>query len=413
MEVERALKNIHILNELSPQDPLYVARPDDSMLRIARLLKGKSRQQKVLLAGQHGCGKTTELLRLSDMLKNDYFVVVSGVRELRELGDPVDIEFLFVLLRALTNPIRSLDSSNNITFDRVFSRLKQIGIRDFEAKFSIMGIELSTSRQSKHRDITMARESAIRNELHAFRSELLDTVNSVIKHLEELRQLPLLIIIDDMEKLDYAQVRKLFHDYSGLLSRMPCAVVYTVPPWLLFESDLSQRLNEEFHSFDMANVPIASPERRIQRNGFDFLISVVRSRIGRSWLWEGNARRILAMASGGHLRQCLKLFSSSLLFSLENSERKVSIDDARRAIQDGERDFARILTFDEREMLKTVARTKDYNVGLPAALFNNLSVLEYWSRKWSTWYDINPLTYPKAGEPSVAESLRPSPSQDA
>ncbi len=111
-EKEFILKRLSILNAIQPDDleTLYVPRPDRPMDRILALLRGLSRQQKFLLTGQHGCGKSTELNKLAATVAEDYLVIRGRSDKLGNAQDLIDIEFLFVLLRILLRETENLDS---------------------------------------------------------------------------------------------------------------------------------------------------------------------------------------------------------------------------------------------------------------------------------------------------------------
>ena len=72
------------LNFLDPERPLYaedqlrdwfVARPASPIDDLAILLQETDDPQKVLFTGHRGSGKTTELAKLSQRLRDRFFIV--------------------------------------------------------------------------------------------------------------------------------------------------------------------------------------------------------------------------------------------------------------------------------------------------------------------------------------------------
>ncbi|MCP4353371.1 MAG: AAA family ATPase [Desulfobacterales bacterium] len=407
---KQALEKLNILYELSGDQlkEMYVERPDKPMMRAEALLRGKSKQQKILLTGQHGCGKTTELNKLAEIISDEYFVVNCGQGQLRDMEEPSDIEFLFVLLRAFFHTAKQF----NTRFDRVEKKLRNIiKIKDIDFKLSIMGITLS-SPISKSDDIT--HEASIRQEFKSFYSELLSIVNMAIEEVESFHGLPVLLIVDDVEKLDEEQVGVLLWKHSHLLSSLPCAAIYTIYPWLMFEGELLTKLRDEFFIIDIANVPLLQKDGDEFADGFHFLEMIIERRTGKQNIWlKPECRRITIGASGGHLRQCLSLTHSAMLFASQTAPLKIDFSHIIRVIQDAERDYRRLLSFEDRNILREVLKTNEYYYNLPRRLLNNLSVLEYWHPDWSTWYGVNPLTFSSIGESSLSEAIREMENENA
>jgi hypothetical protein len=94
-----------------------------------------------------------------------------------------------------------------------------------------------------------------------------------------------------------------------------------------------------------------------------------------------------------------------VFFADRDGAQTIDARHARRAIQNEERDYRRILTLEERGILEDVWKTKEYRRDMPLTLLGNLSVLEYWHPDWSTWYDVNPLAKFLIGKPSLTEML--------
>ncbi len=407
MDIELALKRLLTLNEIQPGDlkAHYVPRPDQPMDRISVLLRGPSRQQKFILTGQHGCGKSTELNQLAATMAEDYRVVRGGHEELRIVQDPVDVEFLFVLLRILLRETASLDPElHQNTVAKFDKYMGQDRVVDLHTKLSMMGVTVSAGPRMPS---ISQQEAAVREEFRTFGSELFSIVTTTITEIETFSQKPVLLIIDDIEKLRYTQVHELLKEHSYLLSSLPCAAIYTAPHAILFDSTLFLGIGDNFHSVNLANVPIHNKKEQIELTQ-DFLAQVIKSRVETSYYAIGAdsaSLGILFLASGGNLRQWLRLVGSALFFAYQDGDEKIGRQHALRTIQDGERDYRRIVSFEEREIIKRVFETKEYDHTMPLDLLASLCVLEYWHPTWSTWYDANPLVYGLIGKRSPATRL--------
>ncbi len=389
-----ALERLNILYELSGAqlDEMYVERPDRPMLKAVGLLTGKSRWHKILLTGQHGCGKTTELNKLAEMVSGDYFAVRCNQSHLRHMSEPSDIEFLFVLIRTFLDIARQLDKE---VLNRVVSKFRKVmkpaKIQDLNEKLAVVGIMLSPT---KGRQKTDAHEITIHREFRRFRSELLSVVHTVIEEIESYKELPVVLIIDDLEKLDYKQVRGLLQNHSHLLSNLPCAAICTVSPWLMFDGELLPRLRDEFYIINISNVPLWNKERnKSNKSNMNFIKDVVYKRAGTKNMYASpRCNNAIVLASGGHLRQYLRLLHTAMLFVRQEKSRVIDLKRVLRVVKDEEMDFRRLLSPDDRKILEQVGKSQEYHYEMPLYLLSNLSVLEYWHPDYSTWYDLNPLT---------------------
>jgi hypothetical protein len=340
-------------------------------------------------------------------MAEDYLVVRGRNEELRIVQDLVDIEFLFVLLRILLRETSSLDPELHIrTLDKFDRYMGQARIVDLDTKLSMMGVTVSSKQQLPS---ISHQETTIREEFRTFESELLSIVTTTITEIETFSQKPVLLIIDDIEKLRYAQVHELLKDHSHLLSSLPCAAIYTAPHAILFESSLFLGLRDDFHSVNLPNVPTYFKSEDIFEPTVTFLDRVIRSRVElprHTITTDITPLNALILASGGNLRQCLRLVGSALFFAYQDGDEEIDSQHARRAIQDEERDYRRIVSFEEREIIKRVWETNEYDHTMPMDLLASLCVLEYWHPTWSTWYAINPLVHSLVGiEPISTTTL--------
>ena len=94
------------LNVLDPERPLetdedlrdlFVERPDSPIDELAMLLEGTDRPQKILFTGHRGSGKSTELARLSQRLRDEFFIVRYSVKSVLNLFDLTHVDVVLSL----------------------------------------------------------------------------------------------------------------------------------------------------------------------------------------------------------------------------------------------------------------------------------------------------------------------------
>ncbi len=399
LTIDQALENVGTLVEQTAHgvDWKYVKRPDSQIERIAHILSGRSSQQKFLLAGQDGCGKTTELNRLEELVSKSYTVVRCDHRHFHDLNSNEEIEFLFVLIRAFMSAAEAISPKIQERIVKVFEDVFQPdSIPEFELKASILGLTFSQKVVPKKEDLR--RESSIREEFGMFRAELNSIVHKAIEEIQSVKDKPVLLIVDDLEKFQYERVYKLVTENYQILSLFPCAIVYTVPLWLLFD-DKRTLLEESFHISNLANIPSIDKRDKLMGGQGRFFDEIATRRMRELWTdLEMNHKTVTIVASGGHLRQFLSLLRSLLLEAFESPNKKIEIEHIEQSIIRLMTGFRRILNPDDRKILKNVRNSKEYNYSLPRRLLQNYSVLEYRTPDLGTWYDVNPMALPD--EPS-------------
>ncbi|MCP4220058.1 MAG: AAA family ATPase [bacterium] len=392
--IERALENVGSLAEQTDDktDWRYVNRPDKQIDRIARILNSQSQQQKFLLAGQDGCGKTTELNRLQELMAPCYTVVRCDHRHFHDLNDAEEIEFLFVLLRAFMSAAekRAPAAQNQIksAFQKIF---KTSSIAELLID-TVMGTTLSSPVILTREDAL--KEASIRAEFRTFRSELNSSVHKAIEVLQEQYGKPIFLIVDDLEKFQEEHVSKLITENYKILSSFPCAILYTVPLGLLF-SDKLQALYDVFHVINLANVPLINKRDENIKSGWQFLEDTAGKRLDIFWLDLDKAiRKAIIFASGGNLRRFLSILGSLLVDAAESPSKKIETRHVKQNFLQLVSGFRRFHNREDREILENVRATKEFNYSLPRRLLHNFSIMEYWHPDAGAWYDVNPLVLP-------------------
>jgi hypothetical protein len=254
-------------------------------------LLGSRRDEKILLTGHMGSGKSTELNRLvaDEATQKRFFVVKYGVREVLNI---IDIEYLDFLLsfgavlftRAVEGKIKfqpgmidkisgwvafakgegealqSLDAGRNKR-EKVYNFFKSV--------LSILVREVSlrqTVRQSIQRNI----------------SELVEVINLTIEQIQA--SLPsgqeLLVVIDDLEKIpDVERAERLFNQAGGYMILPQCKIIYTLPIALYYSMSFQQIANTFSKPYFLRNIKLQERDGREDDKGFELLKALLEKRI--------------------------------------------------------------------------------------------------------------------------------------
>jgi hypothetical protein len=401
ISIERALENVGSLVERtnSKTDWKYIKRPDGQIERIARILEGQPYLHKFLLAGQDGCGKTTELNRLEESMSDLYTVVRCDHRHFRDMNETEDIELLIVLLRAFISAAERMPEELQTVISKavkkIFGHTEHTGQVSIEAGISAPLILKSLAKLfPEYKVAPIRKEVSSRNEPRVYRSELISSIHKTIEVIQDYKKKPVLLIVDDLEKFQYEKVYQLLTDNYQILSSFHCAVIYLVPLWILF-SDKLQVFKEVFQIVNLANVPLSDRRDAPVEIGYRFFEGIATIRLGKLWtdMNEG-MRKAIVFASGGNIRQFFSILRSLLLDAADSPSMKIEAGHVKQSFMHIVSGFRRILNREDREILEGVRATREFNYSLPSRLLSNFAVLEYWYPDAGTWYDVSPLILP-------------------
>jgi len=173
--------------------------------------------RKMLLIGHRGCGKSTILNKVAEELRAKYYVVSFSASD--ELN-MMDVETVDILLAAYLQLLKSLDKNWLIKLLEKDSTIKEfidILKKPLKLETSIKDIELFKTIAFKFKVENESR-AEMRSGLHGQIKELLDNIDKICKEIEKQKEKTILIIIDDLDKLETNFAEKIFFENQLLLT---------------------------------------------------------------------------------------------------------------------------------------------------------------------------------------------------
>lgn len=408
---------------LEPDDlgfvPLADQRADDVVHDIATEIDLRDLHERgergavCLLTGQAGTGKSTALMRLKRSVENQgataFYVDLSL---LLPMDQPIEIsDFLMAVAGDVSEQLaRELGSSPGKIgyWDRVKSFLEtRVEFKELNASFGGVSIKTLLRENADFKRLLQARVRSrvptLMSELRGFFAECVDHVRSA-RSFDETK---VVLIVDHLERLKgsaqnemlvYESVRDLFLRSAAYLVVPGLHIVYTVPPYLLMlapgaATALGVTLVRELTS---VRVWSKGPDREPESSGLDAMRSIVEARY-RGWtdIFEPTAIDALALASGGDLRQFLRLIKVCLLTAVRDD---MAWPLGSMAARDVEWKMGSQMADLAQEHMAWLQQIKHSNrhclerqSDLPklAHLLDNQLVIRY--RNGKTWYDVHPL----------------------
>ena len=215
-DLETAWLNFELDLPLEPMpdggsNPFYVNRPGNPTARLERELRRPYHQPpKYFFSGHRGCGKSTELRRLTvnpEILKR----FVPFHFSIRDAGDINNLDYRDVLLaiggqmfgqyrekggKLPEQMLKELASWAG-RIEEVITTSDRIGGFDIEGRvnaiFAEAGLKMKLEPKTRHE---------LRQVLERNITDLIDVINKIATSIHAKTQKPPLILIDDLDKLD-------------------------------------------------------------------------------------------------------------------------------------------------------------------------------------------------------------------
>jgi nucleoside-triphosphatase THEP1 len=379
-----------------------------TLIRLQRDIEALEDNGKLIFTGHTGCGKSTLLGQLArNMRDRNWFVVGFSIAAMVEMSDVNHINILYAIaIQLLKQAIEAeieIDESLKAKLTNWFTQTKtRIYSDQLKQEMSIGAsfFDWVTGKLQKEQAFREEIKETYENQV----SELSEQIDLIAATIQAQAKKPVLVIIDDLDKLALPVVRTIFRDNIATLFSPNVRVVFTIPIATVREPDVitildskSQRVmlgvTKFFHqseAHDQAAEPI---EDNVQ-----MLIKVLEKRIPNE-LIEPEIKRQMVLLSGGVLRELVRLGGEccrECMFQLdlnpEKTDVKIDATILKEAVKNLRNQFARMLGTDGYDLLLEIYREfRPPNVKSSEflELLHSLYVLEY--ENDDLWYDLHPL----------------------
>ena len=384
-------------------EDFYVERPQGAPSPIEELkdrIENSDSAKKYLFLGFRGCGKSTELNRLSRFLDKDRFIIVSySIREL-DLSD-FDFKDFFASMALKiydTAEIEHIELQSDIKEDfRDFMlRITRVSEEDI-TKLRESGISFSKLIHLKLGSEAKTREY-VRKELETRISDLIQKLNWLTMEVETKTAKRIVVIVDDLDKLARVeQAEDFFYKNYGLLIQPKCFVIYTFPIPLTF----NPYYENVRHAFDddivLSQLPVRSKDRtRKNEKNVNFYKRIVERRMDLSLIEETALED--AILSTGKTSEFISVMRDAAIKAYRNEKAKITEEEVERALEKLRRTYDRTLTEAHKARLleiydKQEARDSDVEDSTSRDLLFSLTAVEYEDEE-GRWCDVNPLLMP-------------------
>lgn len=331
----RDIRRACLLGALKPADLAYwvdtdAARADQSSLRahIRKVLTDEI-DARILVYGHGGSGKSTELTKLVADLGPTCFPVRFSIRDEMNLVAVQAEDLLLViterLLYAAQNagldvsekslaPVRdyftTVTTETKDTSDSTVQLVTEakVGTGFFNPFVQLLASLKSDVRLNAHSDKTVVAQ------LRKRPADLLRQIHLVINAVRQA--LPqgqrLLIIVEDLDKLDIPIARRVFIENSHLLTGIVADIIYTIPIFTFHSPDAGV-LHNNFRECGLPMIKVTSWNGD-RAAGSDVVRAIVHARVDPAAI-ETDALDLLITETGGVLQHVFEVLRNAALLT--------------------------------------------------------------------------------------------------
>ena len=374
---------------------------------------------KILFAGHKGCGKSTELVRLQREIKNDFIVLNYSV--LKEL-DIVNINYMELFIATMEQLFKFVERDERVKvddkyFENVKNWLKTEEIKDINNNYMGMNIEGQVKAKltvpflasffSKFRTAAKTSSSMKKTLIQKIEPKLSDLIfhcnaliNEIKGQLPDIGKKGLLIIIEDLDKVDLQRGEDIFYIHSTQLTQLNCHCIFTFPISLMYNIKYKNIITRYNETFVLPMIKVNNKDGKKNENGTRVIRNIVLRRMDESLFENLKYLSKMIALSGGCLLDLFCMIKEAASTALdfdrekicqsdyesayralksdyertiaENTEKKITVDQYYQALSD--------CAFDEQKKPKFTDIILD--------LMNNLTILNY---NGDNWCDTHPV----------------------
>ena len=356
---------------------------------------------KILFMGHKGCGKTTEIMNISEQLKDRYCIVNFSVAKETEIVGLEYVDVIFLIMEQLIEFVSDHTDIplQNDLLESIASYWKQekiyetvhITAAQFEAegqaKISLLkklfvGVKgiLKSGNETK----TQIREH-VEPSLGALIQLINATVGDINNKLKERENKELLVIVEDMDKLDTEEARNIFVMHRKSLTSLELKMLFSFPIFMVYTPDFSMIQDDFDDCFFYSMIKVQESDRTKYLPGIQVLKEIVWKRMDQS-LIEEEVLDFLVLKSGGAIRDLFKMLRNAALYNLSHREKdQIDRETANVVVDMLKSEYMRNVTSDEQyEKLLQVYQDPVQKSTDPqlAELLQTQSVIEYNGKRW-------------------------------
>lgn len=369
---------------------------------VSNLKFGINPYMKLLFMGHKGSGKSTEIVHISEKLKDQYEIINFPISQEVELNGIHYIDVIFTIMSQVIDYLsNNLDIKvsdrllndlvsywkDEISFQKVITDTAEAEAGG-EAKLSVLKA-ISIHGKSIFKT-GMETKKTIRSSVDHKIGYLISMINSAIaeinQQLHRKSNKELLVIIEDLDKLDTEDAKRIFVQGRKTLISLQLKMIFAFPIYMVYTADFSMIQDDFDNCVYYSMIKVTNSDRSRNEEGIQILKEIVYKRMSES-LIEEEALDYMILKSGGAIRDLFYMLRESAFYQLsqENIKQKISLTDAEIVAKSLKSMYERYIASKEQfERLVEIYHDPfpENTDQILSELLRTLSVIEYNGERW-------------------------------
>jgi energy-coupling factor transporter ATP-binding protein EcfA2 len=379
------------------------------LVRLRREIEASVKNGKVVFAGHRGCGKSTLLKRLAVEMQPNHTVIFFSIADLIEMSDITHTNILYaiglmLLHQASLKQIKVPDDIKNTLLGWNTTVKKQLSSQGTKGELGVGGnwLKVFTAKLQQEKSFREDLETTFKKKI----SDLVGKCDRLAAALQTSSKKPVLVIIDDLDKLDLPLVEQIYRNNIKSLFSPQLRIVFTIPVSAVQEPQIMGALHSEgivrphlfpvakFFSKEQRHNPQATPDTKAMAA----FLQVLNKRLPAGLIEPETARRMV-IQSGGVVRELVRIAREcctecmvQLEIEPDQPTQVINNEILTIALRNLRNDFARQIGSNLYDLLVEVYETAeppDASDSNFVKLLHGLMVLEYIND--ALWYDVHPI----------------------
>jgi hypothetical protein len=396
---------------------LFVERLGSKTKHTVATLRFSEDYEKVLLVGQRGSGKSTELRYLSSELGDDFFRVIIDIEEMTDIFTVNHVEILYIIGVSVFAAAKAQgfnpDEKRLLNLGQGLETLVREQTEDKSFKLDLPNIMETLTKaaaavvpgsamisvapifKGMKLGLGVDKKEVRRIEIKPQITKIGESLNELIADVVAVTRRKLFVVVDGLDRVEYSQARAIFAE-SKILTMPNCKMIYVVPAQL-YHSPKMSLTRQHFHKEVMLpNIKLhAQNSKDPFEPGYEVMRKITQERLEEAeldytTLFEPGVLDRLIKNSGGLLREFIRLVREAGLNASIDNAAAISETHAHDAIAEIRRHYMAGLSEESVRELEFLERS-----GLPSGnevsnnLLQNLYILT--QSNDDLWYEIHPV----------------------
>lgn len=355
---------------------------------IITIIKISKYYKKLLIIGHRGCGKSTILNKVAEELEKDFFIVIFSAADVLNMMDVSTIDILLMTYIQVLKSMKKEAISHFITpfekmmdFIRQKLKIKEVGI-DFLNTISLK-LMIESDTRSAIRD-------GLRTQIEILQRNLSQACRDIYHQIKK----DILIVIDDLDKLETKFAEQIFFKDSHLLTLPETKIIFTFPLDTYY-NELFIRFKDKYDCQFIPLVNLYDFNGNYQEDSLSKLQKLVFERIDEK-LVSATALKNIINKSGGLLRDLIKSMQDACKIAIGNKSNKIDDKIVEQVVSEQVNEYYRLFDFSKYEtkakkIMEIRENKADEKIDNETLMYflRYLFVLEYRHQN-KLWYDVHP-----------------------